>query len=48
MFGFLKKVTKAVVRFVRRLVVRQPRNEYERIVIDALYAAGVQAKRGMA
>lgn len=48
MRGFFKTLVVAALALARRLLVRAPIGEYERIVFDAIYEAGQYTRKVLA
>jgi len=46
-FKWLKRAVRKIVAFVRRLVTKRYKNEYERILFEATYAIGYQFRKGL-
>jgi len=45
---FFYRVVRAITRLVKRLIINQPRNAYEGIVFEAVFATQAELKkRGM-
>lgn len=46
MWNAIKRMARKTASVVKRLVVTGPKNEYERLVFEAMFGAGEVIKRG--
>lgn len=47
MFNLFSRAALAALAWLKRLVTLQPKNEYERIAFDSLYAVVHQFRKGL-